>query len=123
MNIEVIYRLYPCRALTAGGSSVECIPAPDIVDPVAVGSTARAWQIAKAALHNPGSEAAAHDWHTAQISTTGNRFFQERETFKLRFPDSSEAVGVIGEVLLSHDGATLAQQLVVHYLPPQGTTK
>ena len=118
-NIEVIYRLHPCRALTAGGNSVECIPAPDIVDPVAVGSTARAWQIAKAALHNPGSEASAHDWHTAQISTTGNRHYQEVETFKVILPDSSEAVGVLGEPLLSHDGVTLSQQLVVHYLPPQ----
>lgn len=118
-NIEVVYRLPPCRALTAGGNSSECIPAPDIVDPVAVGSTARAWQIAKAALHNPGSEASAHDWHTAQISTTGNRFYQEGETFRLRLPDSREATGVIGDVLLSHDGKTLSQQLTVHYLPPQ----
>ena len=118
-NIEVISRLYPCRALTAGGNSAECIPAPDIVDPVAIGSTARAQQVAEAALHNPGSEAAAHDWHTARISTTGNRFYQEGETFKLRFPDGSEVVGVIGEVLLSHDGKTLSQQLAVHYLPPQ----
>ena len=118
-NIEVIYRLYPCRARTAGGNSVECIPAPDIVDPVAIGSTARAQQVAEAALHNPGSEAAAHDWYTARISTTGNRHYQQGETFKLRFSDSSEAVGVIGEVLLSHDGVTLSQRLMVHYLPPQ----
>lgn len=114
-NIEVIYRLYPCRALVAGGNSAECIPAPDIIDPVAIGSTARAQQVAEASLHNPGSEAAAHDWHTAQISTTGNRFYQEGETFKLRFPDGSEATGVIGEVLLSHDGKTLEQHLVVHF--------
>lgn len=117
-NIEVIYRLHPCRALTAGGSSAECIPAPDIVDPVAIGSAARAQQVAEAALHNPGSEAAAHDWHTAQISTTGNRFYQEGETFTVRFPDGGEAVGVLGEPLLSSDGKTLSQQLAVHYLPP-----
>jgi len=117
-NIEVICRLYPCRALTAGGNSVECIPAPDIVDPVAIGSTARAQQVAEAGLHNPGSEASAHDWHTAQIGTTGNRHYQEGETFKLRLPDSLAAVGVLGEPLLSHDGVTLSQQFVVHYLPP-----
>lgn len=116
-NIQVIYRLMPCRALVAGGNSAECIPAPDIVDPIAIGSNARAQQVAEAALHNPGSEAAAHDWHPAGISTTGNRHYQEGETFKLRFPDGSEAVGVLGEVLLSHEGVTLSQQLVVHYLP------
>lgn len=115
-NIEVICRLHPCRALTAGGNSAECIPAPDIVDPVAIGSTARAQRVAEAALHDPGSEAAAHDWRTVQISTTGNRRYQKGETFKLRFPDSTEAVGVIGEVLLSHDDKTLSQQLTVHFL-------
>jgi hypothetical protein len=118
-NIEVIYRLYPCRALVAGGSSAECIPAPDIINPVAIGSPARAQQVAEASLHNPGSEASAHDWHTAGIVTTGNRYYQEGGTFKVRLPDSSEAVGVLGEPLLSHDGKTLSQQLVVHYLPPQ----
>ena len=111
MNIQVIYRLAPCRALTSGGDSKECIWAEEIVDPVAVGSTARAEEIAAAVLHNPSSEYSAHDWRTTQLSTINNRHYKAGDTFQL-----NGNVGVLGLPLLYHDGQRLTQQLVVHWI-------
>jgi hypothetical protein len=116
MNIDYTLRLSPCRRLTGGGESEECIPAPDYVDPVAVASTARAREIAAAILHDPDSSTPAHDWRTATITTPGHRHFQRGENFVLRWPDGSSATGIIRDIIINCTvEAGTMQMLVVSY--------
>ncbi|CAK8716522.1 MAG: NB-ARC domain-containing protein [Candidatus Electronema aureum] len=75
-------------------------------------------EIVKHALESPGSEITAY-WQEVIITTTGNKHYEAGQTFRVRFPDGSDAVGVIGEVLLKCDGPDKAvtQQFPVSYLP------
>ena len=110
-NIEYYHRIYPCRAL-AGRESEECLPAPDFIDPVAVGSLARAKVIAQALLYNVNGGGAVA-WNTVKISTLNNNIFPRGEILKIRNPDGSETVGVIKEVQLSSSLEGLGQELVL----------
>jgi hypothetical protein len=76
-------------------------------------------EIVKHALESPGSEITAYDWQEVIITTTGNKHYEPEQTFRVRFPDGSDAVGVIGQVLLKCDGPDKAvtQQFPVTYLP------
>lgn len=110
-NIEYYHRIYPCRSL-AGRESDECLPAPDYVDPVAVGSLARAKVIAQALLYNTDGGGAVA-WNTVKISTLNNNIFPRGGILRIRNPDGSETIGVIKEVQLFSNLEGQRQELVL----------
>lgn len=107
-NISVTSRISPCRELLDGSQTSDCRPADDIVNPVAVGSVARAREVGEQVLYRDG-----YRWIRRQITTDLSRTFQDGETMVLDTP-YGQRIGIIGPV--QHDFAAGMQSFTVEYI-------
>ncbi|MCI5132401.1 MAG: hypothetical protein D3904_13015, partial [Candidatus Electrothrix sp. EH2] len=75
-------------------------------------------RIVEQALYAPDSEITAYDWRKVIITTSSNQNFTWGETFRLRFPDGNDKVGIIGPVQMKFDGlgGKVTQQFPVTYI-------
>jgi len=111
-------RVSPCRELISGADSDECLPADDIVVPLA-GDIRRLQEIVAAALDNPDSELTAYAWIPVQITTTGFRRFREGEIFMVDYL-GERVPGVIASApQLSQQSSTeFTQNFTVYIIDP-----
>jgi hypothetical protein len=107
-NVSIIVRVSPCRELLDGSQTNDCRPADDIVNPVAVGSEARAREVGEQVLYRDG-----YRWIDRRIQTDLSHAFQQGETMTLDTP-AGQRVGVIGPV--QHDFTNGRQSFVVEYI-------
>lgn len=107
-NVSVTARISPCRELLDGSQTSDCRPADDIVDPVAVGSVARAREIGEQVLYRDG-----YIWIRRQIQTDLSHAFQWGETMVLDTP-YGQRIGIVGPVQQNFTDGT--QSFIVEYI-------